>query len=498
MILDYILNKLYVSVVKKPSFDNIEQIQWRVLKQKLDYSSKSELGKRYKFSEIESISDYQKNVPVHKYDDLKDYWTREYGGEKSVTINSKFKHFVMSSGTTGSKKIIPVSSLLLADMRKSQLYFTSYMLQKFPHSKLLRKKILLITSRSEVEVNEFGSTLGMISGIMHKETSWLLRSLFLPSVQAQNIENLDEKYKKIADEIRNKKIGAICGIPAFVLNFINFLKGYFSKNEFEYFSNHLEFCVSSGTNFMLYRQSFNNVLNRTLEFYDVYTASEGSFGQMCLNDHYLEFLYDSIFFEFIPLNEFQNGNYTNRLLLNQLSVNEDYAILVTSGNGAFSYAIGDVIKSIDPKRMKFELIGRCWQELSLAGEKTSQYAVERVVTKLADVMTLSPGEFFLTSDWQGAKPCYIWVFEKNEIFENRGAVVISKLLDNFLFEENILYKEVYNKTIDQSRVIFIDPDRFKKWHMDKRDDPNHQKMPKIISDQKLVEAIIGKPLSEFL
>ncbi len=69
----------------------------------------TEYGKRYGFSSIRNISDYQKQVPVIKYEDIRDDVERVVAGEKNILTAENPVMFARTSGTMGKAKYIPVT-----------------------------------------------------------------------------------------------------------------------------------------------------------------------------------------------------------------------------------------------------------------------------------------------------------------------------------------------------------------------------------------------------
>ena len=68
----------------------------------------TEYGKKYGFSEIGSVEDYQKAVPLSDYDDYREYINRMVkNGEKGLLTARKIGYFATTSGTVGETKLIP-------------------------------------------------------------------------------------------------------------------------------------------------------------------------------------------------------------------------------------------------------------------------------------------------------------------------------------------------------------------------------------------------------
>src|ERR1700743_2086962 len=76
----------------------------------------TEYGKKYKFEQINSITDFQKSVPINDYESLKPYIQRILEGNQNILWPSPITWFAKSSGTTSDKsKFIPVSKESLDD-----------------------------------------------------------------------------------------------------------------------------------------------------------------------------------------------------------------------------------------------------------------------------------------------------------------------------------------------------------------------------------------------
>ena len=80
-----------------------EATQERVFQQLLKLATKTEFGKKYDFTSIHSVSEFQQRVPVHSYEDVKPYIERMMKGEPNLLCPGKVTYFSRSSGTTNNK-----------------------------------------------------------------------------------------------------------------------------------------------------------------------------------------------------------------------------------------------------------------------------------------------------------------------------------------------------------------------------------------------------------
>ncbi|MGB1031908.1 MAG: GH3 family domain-containing protein, partial [Flavobacteriales bacterium] len=82
-------------------FPHEVQEEWfqKILKGGLNTS----FGRDHSFFTIRSVQDFQKQVPIRNYEELKNYIDRSLIGEEDVLWPGKVKWFAKSSGTTTSK-----------------------------------------------------------------------------------------------------------------------------------------------------------------------------------------------------------------------------------------------------------------------------------------------------------------------------------------------------------------------------------------------------------
>ena len=118
----------------------------------------TEFGKKYKFSKIKNVNDFRKAVPIHDYEDIKDYILRIKHGEQNLLWPGEIKWFAKSSGTTNDKsKFIPVSKESIEECHyKGGKDLLSIYLNANPESELFTGKGLVIGGSSEV--NQFSKT----------------------------------------------------------------------------------------------------------------------------------------------------------------------------------------------------------------------------------------------------------------------------------------------------------------------------------------------------
>lgn len=102
----------------KPDLHSIQE-EWLLHCLKVNKNSK--FGKKYDFTSIETVQDYQHQVPLHHYKDLKPWIDDIAQGEKSVLFDNTVIAFERTSGSTYASKLIPYSENSLLDFQKAIL-----------------------------------------------------------------------------------------------------------------------------------------------------------------------------------------------------------------------------------------------------------------------------------------------------------------------------------------------------------------------------------------
>ncbi|UCE77379.1 MAG: GH3 auxin-responsive promoter family protein, partial [Gammaproteobacteria bacterium] len=105
----------------------------------------TEYGRRYGFASIDSIADYQKQVPVITYADIERDMERVVAGEKNIFTAEDPVMFAQTSGTTGKPKFIPVTPTDQGRAHKDQMRTWLYHAQK-AHPGILDHKVVSMVS----------------------------------------------------------------------------------------------------------------------------------------------------------------------------------------------------------------------------------------------------------------------------------------------------------------------------------------------------------------
>jgi len=156
----------------------------------------TEYGRRYNFASINSVADYQKQVPLITYADIQQDMERVAGGAKNVFTAEDPVMFAQTSGTTGKPKFIPVTPTDQGRAHKDQMRTWLYHAQK-AHPGILDYKVVSMVSPAVEGHTESGVPFGSTSGHIYKNMPGIVRRAYSIPYEVFDIEDYQAKYYTI-------------------------------------------------------------------------------------------------------------------------------------------------------------------------------------------------------------------------------------------------------------------------------------------------------------
>lgn len=95
------------------------------LRRLMEDNKDTEYGRKYGFAGISSTEDYQRQVPISDYPDYEEAIGRMERGEEEILTSYEVKHYIMTSGSTGRQKRIPLTKEAL-DRCVFSIYYAAY------------------------------------------------------------------------------------------------------------------------------------------------------------------------------------------------------------------------------------------------------------------------------------------------------------------------------------------------------------------------------------
>ncbi len=498
---------LFTSIVNWMNFKRVtqielirkypEQVQNECFIQLIQMAMETSWGVEHQFKDIRSIADFQQQVRLQTYDDLKPYIDRIRGGEIDLLWPGEIKWFAKSSGTTHDKsKFVPVSkeSLEKCHFRGGKDSLAIYT-NNYPDSKLFKGKGLTLGGSHKIDNFNNQSYYGDLSAILIENLPFWTDFIRTPSHDVALMDRWEEKLEKIARETVKENVTSIAGVPSWNLVMLKYILEYTGKKHILEVWPNLELFMHGGVSFEPYRQQFRDLIpTNDMHFQEAYNASEGFFAiqdDPQRSDMLLMLDY-GIFYEFVPMDELENEN-PKAYTIGEVQKGINYAVVISTNSGLWRYLIGDTVQFTSLFPHKIKISGRTKHFINVFGEEVMVDNAEKALRVACDrtgaqVMDYTVGPVFMSHTSKGA---HEWLIEFSKAPTSIDEFTYH--LDNALMGVNSDYeaKRYRNITLEMPVVRPLPTGTFYKW-MEKRGKLGGQnKVPRLFNSRKYIDDLLA-------
>lgn len=461
----------------------------------------TEWGKKYEYKSILTPQQFQERVPIQNYDTLKPYIERMLSGEQNILWPSEIRWFAKSSGTTSDRsKFIPVSEESLEECHfKGGKDLLSIYCNNRPETQIFTGKCLVLGGSHQINQLNTDSFYGDLSAVLIKNLPFWAEFYRTPDISIALMDNYEQKMDKMAEATINENVTNISGVPTWTIVLAKkVLEITGKKNLLEVWPN-LELYFHGAVNFAPYRQQFKELIpSKNMYYLETYNASEGFFGiQDKDNSEEMLLMLDyGIFYEFIPLELVEDEN-PKALLLGEVELHKNYAIVISTNGGLWRYMIGDTIQftSIEPYRIK--ITGRTKHFINAFGEEVIIDNAEQALTKAclatnAEIKDYTACPIYFKGEEAGGHEWIIEFERQPDDFEK-----FIDIMDQTLREVNSDYdaKRFKDMALRRPTVHNAPKDLFYNWLKNKGKLGGQHKVPRLANDRKYVDDILELMLS---
>jgi hypothetical protein len=232
-----------------------------------------------------------------------------------------------------------------------------------------------------------------------------------------------------------------------------------------------------------------------MHYIETYNSSEGFFGiQDTPNSSDLLLMLDyGIFYEFIPMSDFNGTESTNILSLESVKTGVNYALVITTNGGLWRYIIGDTVQFTSTVPYKFIITGRTQSFINVFGEEVIVSNSDAAIAHACERSNVTLNEYtvgpiFIENQQKGA---HEWIIELNsgDKFEASTFLVA---LDEKLQSVNSDYaaKRSFNLLLQAPIIHFVPKGTFDLWYKKKNKLGGQNKIPRLSNDRKILEEIL--------
>ena len=477
--------------IKNKSQKEATEIQLKVLKNLILKSKNTKFGIDHHFKEINNYHEYIEKVPVRDYENIREYIEFVRKGENGILWPEKPMYFAKTSGTTSGIKYIPITKESLKNQINSAGYLLLSYLNEKKSLKAIGGKVMFISGSPNLEESN-NIKIGRLSGIVNYHEPTYLKNMILPSKETNRIEDWEEKINKIVDETIGEDLRILGGIPPWVQMYFDVLTKRTGKKIIEIFPN-LELLCHGGVNFEPYKKNLFDSIGKEINTLETFPASEGFFAyQNSVRDDSLILQINSgIFYEFIELKDLNRKN-AKRITVGDVQLNKNYALILSSDAGLWSYLIGDTIKFTSLNPLKIKVTGRTKQFISSFGEHVIVEEVEKSLKRACEVFKETQIIEFTVGpriEKRKGKSHHEWLIEFKSKPHNID--LFEKEIDLNLQKLNSYYKDlIQDGILSRLKIKILKRKSFINFMKSKGKLGGQNKVPRLSNDVKLINEII--------
>jgi len=467
--------------------NNAVEDQQKLLISLVKTAEKTLFGRIHHFEEISSVEDFQKNVPVADYEDLKHFIEKVKKGQRDILWAGTPEYFAKTSGTTSGAKYIPISKEGMPYQISAAQSALFHYISKKNNADFVSGKVIFLQGSPELE-EIYGIKTGRLSGIVAHHIPSYLQKNRLPSWKTNMIEDWETKVDEIVKETEHQNMTLISGIPPWLIMYFEKLAERNGKKIKQLFPN-LQLIVTGGVNYEPYREKMQELLGGNVDIIQTFPASEGFFafqddfekdGLLLLTNH-------GIFYEFIPLEEFGKPE-AKRLTLKDIKLNKDYALILTTNSGLWAYSIGDVVRFVSKDPYRILVSGRTKHFTSAFGEHVIAYEVEEAMKAAVEKFPTQITEFHLAPQVnpESGLPYHEWFIEFEKEPENTEE--FRKTLDLEMRKRNTYYDDLISGNVLQPLMITrLKKNAFQEYAKSQGKLGGQNKIPRLANDRGIAD-----------
>jgi hypothetical protein len=338
------------------SLKDPEKYQRLALLDLLKEYGKTRYGQSHNASDVKDIADFRANFPIINYKGLSSHFAEVLKGNYEEILPEPVLCWVMTRGSTGPAKVLPTTQAHIEQIFTcGARAIVNYALRKNDFE-LFRGKILNLNFPSTVHtmmIDGHEVTYGYSSGTYARLNPMLSELSLLP--RQEDIDALgsgisrrdwENRFELAYEQTLDADVTAAMGVTPIILAFARYVKRKHGKKPKDLWHLRALFCTSVRKIQFKYAPKLQGFFGQ-IPVVEIYSATEGVFGQQFDDMPYISPNYDKYFFEV------ETGESVK--MLHELKRGE-WGKLIVSSCMFPRYDIGDLIEAAG--KNYFRVFGR--------------------------------------------------------------------------------------------------------------------------------------------
>lgn len=429
------------------------ETQHVIFKSLIKIAKDTEFGIDHHFDKIKTVEDFQKNIPIRDYEDLKVYIEKIKLGEENILWKGKPLYFAKTSGTTSGAKYIPLTKESMPTHIHAARNAILHYIHETGNANFVNGKMIFLQG-SPILTEKHGIKFGRLSGIVAHFVPKYLQKNRMPSWETNCIEDWETKVNAIVEETVNQDMSVISGIPSWVQMYFERLQEKSGGKKISEIFKNFNLFIYGGVNYEPYRAKFESMIGKKVDSIELFPASEGFFAYQDSQKTkgMLLLLNSGIFYEFIKADEFFTEN-PKCLTIGQVEKGVNYVLIISTNAGLWRYNIGDTVQftSLFPHRVIVS--GRIKHYISAFGEHVIANEVENAMKEATDGTNIVINEFTVAPQINPSSglPYHEWLIEFEKEPENSEA--FAEAIDDSMRKQNIYYDDLITGNVLRKVVV---------------------------------------------
>jgi hypothetical protein len=464
------------------------ETQQQVFKSLIKNAKDTEFGKDHHFNTIKTVENFQKNVPVRDYEDLKHYIEKVKLGEENILWKGKPLYFAKTSGTTSGAKYIPLTKESMPTHVNAARNAILHYIHETGNADFVDGKMIFLQG-SPILTEKHGIKFGRLSGIVAHFVPKYLQKNRMPSWETNCIDDWETKVNAIVDETIKKDMSVISGIPSWVQMYFERLQEKSGGKKISEIFKNFNLFIYGGVNYEPYRAKFESMIGKKVDSIELFPASEGFFAYQDSQKEkgMLLLLNSGIFYEFIKADEFFEPN-AKSYTIGEVEVGVNYVLIVSTNAGLWRYNIGDTVQftSLFPHRVIVS--GRIKHYISAFGEHVIANEVENAMKEATTGTKIVINEFTVAPQINPSRglPYHEWLVEFETEPENME--VFAEAIDSSMRKQNIYYDDLITGSVLRKVVITkVSKNGFQEYMKSQGKLGGQNKTPRLSNDRKIAD-----------
>ncbi|MFX1474365.1 MAG: GH3 auxin-responsive promoter family protein [Promethearchaeota archaeon] len=488
-------------------FENPVAAQERCLRNILKRCKNTVFGRRYGFSDIKSVKDFQRRVPVTTYERMQPYISRCANGEQNVLFPDRVIIFLATSGTAGTSKYFPLGEYRIREFLRDSIIGAAFYIVQSGNYEIIDGAVLTIAAAQKLgqKIGEYDAAhfSGAIPNALRSPQMQIpqikVSSRRVPPPEVDEIDDWEEKAYLTARYSVAADVRSSSGVTSKVVSQLLRTKRQYldrllkdpkldektkvrlreasSDGDIDLKEIWPNFIVfgAGGVSLTPYRRMIHDLLG-DVDIWESYGATEASMGLQIWRDKGIIAMVDRTFFEFIEEDKVE----TEPIPLSDVKRNTLYRVLITNSAGFYRYELGDLVSfsNLDPP--VFDQICRKNALVDVVQERMSEEVFLRVLTRACEQFEIGFVDFALLPEVTEEGSRHILFIEFTELpsdLEEFTSVVDHRLG----MAHHMYFKRRKHNHLSRPVIIPVQPGGFEQMLRHLGKDPVQGKVPRLLT-----------------